>query len=287
MSAKTVEPPKVFDAAAVTRIVAPAETVHDVIVVPFDLPDMASTSQAVAVVVIGGAVIVLCVAAVAATCKVPWIGVVLSTPAAEYRPIAHWRLALSVQLSVAPAVRPFCPTMPYKKRFGNGADVVFRSSCVSPAGAAVWTSVLFWENCTRTTSPFWQAAGTTTDGAVLVPLLFAPALKVTAIAYAAIGAMLSPRALRVKVLPEAHACEDARAAENRNVPAEDADHTETWVSVSLVPPLVHADGAADAARACAAGAAKVRDWRAVEPTDTEVVPAAPGSAVCSWMNTGP
>src|SRR5689334_12835273 len=43
--------------------------------------------------------------------------------------------------------------------------------------------------------------------------------------------------------PDAHAFDAVSATENRNVPAVLAVHTEMWVSVSLVPPLVHAEGA--------------------------------------------
>jgi hypothetical protein len=87
---------------------------------------------------------------------------------------------------------------------------------------------------------------------------------------------------RVKVSADAHALDAVSATENRNVPADDAVHTEMCVNVSDVPPFVHADGAVlrlsdDPDEELE----KTKLFRVVEPTDTLEVPAAPGSPVCS------
>ncbi|MFE4818608.1 hypothetical protein ACFRFU_19675 [Streptomyces sp. NPDC056704] len=86
----------------------------------------------------------------------------------------------------------------------------------------------------------------------------------------------------MNVSAEAHALLAVSATENRNVPDVDAVHTEMCVSVSDVPPLVHADGAElNASDAPDDEAAKVKEFRVAEPTETLAVPAAPGSPVCS------
>jgi hypothetical protein len=46
-------------------------------------------------------------------------------------------------------------------------------------------------------------------------------------------------AVSENLLPDAHVCYLDRAADALKVPAVDGDHTEMWVRVLLVPPLVH------------------------------------------------
>jgi hypothetical protein len=88
----------------------------------------------------------------------------------------------------------------------------------------------------------------------------------------------------VKTFPEAQAVEGESCAESRNVPDVAADHNDTWVRVSDVPPFVHAgnvpfstidSGVPD-------GAAHVAATLVVEPTEMLAVPAAPGSPVWIW-----
>ena len=85
-----------------------------------------------------------------------------------------------------------------------------------------------------------------------------------------------------RVSPEAHAFDDDRAAENRNVPDVDADHTVMSVMVSEVPPLVQV-GCVDRLIEPEDAVPNVAEDRVVEPADVEVVPADPGAAVCNWM----
>jgi hypothetical protein len=91
--------------------------------------------------------------------------------------------------------------------------------------------------------------------------------------------------VREKVLVDAQACEDVSAAENQNVPAELAENTAMWERVSEVPPFVHGPMLAAIANADPPDddvqLPVVTCRRVVEPTDTAVVPAAPGSAVCN------
>jgi hypothetical protein len=82
----------------------------------------------------------------------------------------------------------------------------------------------------------------------------------------------------VKESADAHALLAVRATEPRNVPADDAVHTEMCVSVSDVPPFVHADGGVPSDSAEPDDELeKIKEFRVVEPTDTLEVPAAPGS----------
>jgi hypothetical protein len=53
----------------------------------------------------------------------------------------------------------------------------------------------------------------------------------------------------VNVSPDAHAFDADSATENRNVPADDAVHTEMSVSVSDVPPFVQGPTEPDKASA--------------------------------------
>jgi hypothetical protein len=89
----------------------------------------------------------------------------------------------------------------------------------------------------------------------------------------------------VKESEVAQARDAVSATVNRSVPAELAVHTEMCVRVSLVPPLVHADGGvpSDSAEPDEE-LEKMHEFRVVEPTDTLDVPAAPGSPVCSCTN---
>jgi hypothetical protein len=81
---------------------------------------------------------------------------------------------------------------------------------------------------------------------------------------------------------DAHTLDEVSATVNSSVPDVDAVHTEMWVSVSLVPPFVHADGAElSASDDPDDEAANVKLLRVVEPTDTLDVPAAPGSPTCN------
>jgi len=79
------------------------------------------------------------------------------------------------------------------------------------------------------------------------------------------------------VSPEAHALLALKAAENKKVPPEAADHTLMSVMVSLVPPLVQLGVLLMAMEP--AEAEKVVDTRVVEPAEMDVVPAEPGAAV--------
>jgi hypothetical protein len=90
------------------------------------------------------------------------------------------------------------------------------------------------------------------------------------------------RVFSCRVSPDAHALEVVSVAENRNVPAVDADHTAMSVIVSEVPPFVHC-GVLPMDVEPAEAAPKVTESRVVDPTDTLVVPAVPGSAV--WSST--
>jgi hypothetical protein len=88
-----------------------------------------------------------------------------------------------------------------------------------------------------------------------------------------------------KVSADAQALLAVSATEPRNVPADDAVQKERCVSVSDVPPFVHADGAVPSDRAEPDDELeKMKEFRVLEPTDTLLVPAAPGSPVWSWMN---
>jgi len=80
------------------------------------------------------------------------------------------------------------------------------------------------------------------------------------------------------VSPEAHALLALKAAENKKVPPEAADHTLMSLMVSLVPPLVQL-GVLLMAMEPAEAAEKVVDTRVVEPAEMDVVPAEPGAAV--------
>lgn len=84
-----------------------------------------------------------------------------------------------------------------------------------------------------------------------------------------------------RVSPEAHAFDDDRAAENRNVPDVDADHTEMSVMVSEVPPFVQV-GWVDKLIDPDDAVPNVAEARVVEPAEIDVVPAEPGAAVCNW-----
>jgi len=89
----------------------------------------------------------------------------------------------------------------------------------------------------------------------------------------------------VNVSPDAQAFDAVSATENRKVPAVDAVHTEMWVSVSLVPPFVHADGGVPSDSADPdEELEKMNEFRVAEPADTLEVPAAPGSPTCSCTN---
>jgi hypothetical protein len=87
---------------------------------------------------------------------------------------------------------------------------------------------------------------------------------------------------RVNESPDAHVFDAVSATENRNVPEVLAVHTEIWVSVSLLPPLVHADGAvpSDSAEPDEE-LLKMKEFRVLDPALTLEVPAAPGSPTCS------
>jgi len=87
----------------------------------------------------------------------------------------------------------------------------------------------------------------------------------------------------VNVSADAHAFDAVSATVNRSVPDVDAVQIEIWVSVSDVPPFVHADGAVPRdSDDPDEELEKMNEFRVVEPTDTLEVPAAPGSPVCSW-----
>jgi hypothetical protein len=97
-------------------------------------------------------------------------------------------------------------------------------------------------------------------------------------AHAAIGVKDSVRAVIVSVFVLTHACDAVSAHDSRNVPADDAVQIEMWVIVSDVPPLVQADNV-DNVIDPADAAFHATAFRVALPTDTAVVPAAPGSAV--------
>jgi hypothetical protein len=90
---------------------------------------------------------------------------------------------------------------------------------------------------------------------------------------------------RVNVSAEAQAFDAVSATEPRNVPDVDAVHNEICVSVSDVPPLVHAEGGVPSDSDDPDDEEeKTKEFRVVEPTLTLEVPAAPGSPVCSCTN---
>ena len=105
----------------------------------------------------------------------------------------------------------------------------------------------------------------------------------TATGYAAIGARLipTPPELNVNVSVFTTDFGVVNAADQWKLPARDADHTEMWVIVSVAV-IVNA-GEFDDVIAPAAAAENVTDCRVVT-AEMAVVPADPGSAVCSWMN---
>jgi hypothetical protein len=89
----------------------------------------------------------------------------------------------------------------------------------------------------------------------------------------------------VKESADAHALLAVSATEPRNVPADDAVHNEMCVSVSDVPPFVHAAGGVPSDSAEPDDELeKMKEFRVVEPADTLLVPAAPGSPVWSCTN---
>jgi hypothetical protein len=101
---------------------------------------------------------------------------------------------------------------------------------------------------------------------------------------AASGVNDQPCAVKVKVLPDAHACDDDSAAEPRKLPADDASQNEMCVRVSEVPPLVHDGAVPFIAIAPPDAAAHVIATRVVEPAAAAVAPDAPGSPVWSLTN---
>src|ERR1041385_5219274 len=103
--------------------------------------------------------------------------------------------------------------------------------------------------------------------------------------HAACGVSATESVERGKVSADAHALDGVSATVNRSVPALLAVHTEMWVSVSLVPPFVHADGGVPSDSADPDEEdEKTKLLRVVEPTEMLEVPAAPGSPVCSCTN---
>jgi hypothetical protein len=87
--------------------------------------------------------------------------------------------------------------------------------------------------------------------------------------------------------PLAQAFEADRAPEPLKVPAVEADQRAMCVRVSDVPPLVHEEAIEVMATEPPEAVPIVAETREVEPADTAVVPAAPGSAVCSSTKTPP
>jgi hypothetical protein len=93
--------------------------------------------------------------------------------------------------------------------------------------------------------------------------------------------MAIERLVSEKVLVLAHACEAVRAALPLKVPAVEADQSEMWLRVSVVPPFVHEDAIDDIALEPAEAAAIVACTRVVDPAAAAVAPDAPGSPVWS------
>jgi hypothetical protein len=84
----------------------------------------------------------------------------------------------------------------------------------------------------------------------------------------------------VNVLVETHGWDEVSATDQRKVPDEDADQIDKSVNVSDVPPLVQADGATEIDNADPdALVVRVTCLRALLPTETLFVPAAPGDPV--------
>jgi hypothetical protein len=94
--------------------------------------------------------------------------------------------------------------------------------------------------------------------------------------------MAIERLVSEKVFVLAQACEAVRAALPLNVPAVDADQSEMWLRVSVVPPFVHEDAIDDIALEPAEAAAIVACTRVVDPAAAAVAPDAPGSPVWSF-----
>jgi hypothetical protein len=108
------------------------------------------------------------------------------------------------------------------------------------------------------------------------------AALLSVIGYAAIGVSATDRDDNCIVLVDTHACEAVARPENRNVPPVNADHADTSVIVSLVPPFVH-DGSVPVKEIEPAdAAAKVPATLVDDPALIDVVPALPGFAVCNW-----
>ncbi|MEU0181791.1 hypothetical protein ABZ312_11470 [Streptomyces sp. NPDC006207] len=86
----------------------------------------------------------------------------------------------------------------------------------------------------------------------------------------------------MKESEDAQARDAVSATVNSSVPDVEAVHTEMWVSVSDVPPFVHAEGGVPSDRADPDDDEEnTNELRVVEPTLTLAVPAAPGSPVCN------
>jgi hypothetical protein len=94
--------------------------------------------------------------------------------------------------------------------------------------------------------------------------------------------MLTLREESCRMFPDAHACDEVRVPDARNVPAVTALQMEMSVMVSEVPPFVHC-GVPPMEMEPLEAVPKVTDCRVFEPAETAVVPAAPGAAV--WICT--
>jgi hypothetical protein len=104
---------------------------------------------------------------------------------------------------------------------------------------------------------------------------------------AASGETDTPSDVRVNVSPLAHAFDDVSATEYRKFPADAASHTLMCVRVSDVPPFVHDGAVPDWAIAPPDAADWVTATRVVSPAAAAVVPAEPGSPVCSLTKVPP
>lgn len=95
----------------------------------------------------------------------------------------------------------------------------------------------------------------------------------------------TPSVVNVYVFVATHVWGTVRGAVHRTTPAEVWLQLETCVKVSVVPPFVHSGLVPVKPIAPAAAAVKVATWRLVSPAAAAVVPAEPGSAVCSFVFT--
>jgi hypothetical protein len=191
---------------------------------------------------------------------------------------------VNVYVPVSATVRRFQWT---SARWPSGVDWNWVSSRVHPDGALIVADDDAVSADTRAImmSPIAAPVGTAGEAVDEFELSvederMLAATSGSSTCYAASGAIDTPQVVNVSVSPDTIDFGVVKAADHRNVPAVDADHTAMWVIVSVAVPVKA--GEFDKAIAPELAAANVAAWR-VDDEATDVVPDAPGSAVCSSM----